>query len=254
LTVAGRNGKVFRRFPLREGFQIRLEGTLDGRSGLSLESRKSTALHDPGAEMVDRMMGLWERYGRIALAALAGIVVIGAVAFLTVRHNADQDNLASKELAESDFLFRRGDLERAKTTAQQASKTYPGTSSGTDAHRIAGDAAFWSGNFKDAISEYRAYLEKDSKGLPADCVRRSLAYALDNAKQTAEAAKTYDQVSGAFDRETNAEMLFAAARCDLASGDRAGAIQRLQRIADELGETTYAARARVKLGELSASH
>jgi tetratricopeptide (TPR) repeat protein len=203
--------------------------------------------------MVDRMTGLWERYGRIALAALAGVVVIGAVAWLTIRHNADQQNLASKALVESDFLFRRGDLERARSTAEQTSKTYGTTPAGNDAHRIAGDANFWSGNFKAAIAEYRGYLAKDGKGLPADFVRRSLAYALENDHQNADAAKTYDEISGSFDRETNAEMLDDAARAYLAAGNRGEAIKRLQRISDELGETTVAAQARVKLAELSAT-
>ncbi len=220
---------------------------------MSLESRKHTALQDPGAEMVDRMTALWDRYGRIALAVLAGIVVIAAVAILTVRHNADQDNQAAKAAAEADYLFRRGDLERARTTALQVARTWGSTPSGNDAHRIAGDAAFWSGNFKDAISEYKAYLAKSRPGLPADCVRRSLAYALDNDRQMAEAAKTYTQVSSAFDRESNAEMLYDAARCDLAAGNRAEAVKTLQRISDELGETSYAARARVRLGELGVT-
>lgn len=208
-------------------------------------------MHDPGAEMADRMVGAWERYGRTVLVALIGVVVIAVVALLTIRHNADQNNLASKALAEADYLFRRGDLERAKSTAQQVTKVYGSTPSGTDAHRIAGDASFWTNNYKDAITEYKAYLAKNSSGLPADCVRRSLAYSLDNDKQPVEAAKMYDAVTGSFDRESSAEMLYAAARCYRTAGKNAEAIARLKRISDEFGETTYAARARVKLAELS---
>ncbi len=218
---------------------------------MSLESRRNTALQDPGAEMVDRMTAYWDRYGRIVLAVLGGIVVVLAVILLTVRHNADQNNLAAKALAEASYQFRRGDLQQAKTSAQQVGKTFASTPSGVDAHRVAGDASFWAGNFKDAITEYKAYLARKSSGLPADCVRRSLAYALDNDKQPAEAAKMFDQVSGAFDRESNAEMLDAAARCWLAAGNRAEAIQRLDRISKEFGETSVAAHAREKLAELS---
>src|SRR5204862_4398168 len=123
------------------------------RLDLSLQSRRSTALQDPGAEMVDRITGLWERFGRIALAALAGIAVIGVVAWLTVRHNADQENQASKALVESDYLFRRGELERARSTAEQTEKTFAATSTGNDAHRIAGDASFWTGNSKNAPTD-----------------------------------------------------------------------------------------------------
>ena len=218
---------------------------------MSLESRKNTALQDPGAEMVDRMTGLWQHYGRAVMIALGGIVVIVAATLLTIRHNADQNNVASKALAEATYLYRRGDLDRAKTTAQQVSKTFASTPSGTDAHRVAGDAMFWTGNFKDAVTEYKAYLAKSGSGLPADCVRRSLAYSLENDKQMAEAAKVYDQVSGAFDRESSAELLFAGARCYQASGNKAEAVKRLERISLEFGETSYAMRARVKLAELS---
>jgi tetratricopeptide (TPR) repeat protein len=218
---------------------------------LSLESRKNTAMQDPGAEMVDKMTSLWDRYGRMVLVALGAVAAIVAVTFFILRYNAQQNNAAAKDLVEADYSFRRGDLENAKTTALKVAKTYGSTPSGIDAHRIAGDASFWSGNFKDAVTEYKAYLAKSSTGLPAQCVRRSLAYALDNEKQFAEAAKTYDLLPGAFDRESSAEMLSSAARCYLATGNKAEAVKRLQRISDEFGETSYAERARVRLAELA---
>lgn len=218
---------------------------------MSLESRRNTALEDPGAEMVDRMTSLWERYGRIVLVAVGAVIAIAAVWIFSVRYAEQQNNAASKSLVEADFMFRRGDLEQAKTTAQQVAKQFGSTPSGIDAHRVAGDASFWAGNFKDAATEYKAYLAKKGSGLVADCVRRSLAYALDNDKQYAEAAKAYDQVSGAFDRESNAEMLAAAARCFNASGNKAEAVKRLQKISDEFGDTSFANPARIRLAQLA---
>jgi len=219
---------------------------------LSLETRKGTAMEDPGAVMVDQLTSVWQRYGRIALGVVGAIVVVAGVAYYTVQQNKLQDNLASKKLAEADMLFWQGDYDRAKTAADEVAKSYGSTPSGVDAHRISGDAAYWRGNFKAALTEYKAYLSRNSSGTVAQSVRRSLAYSLDSDKQYAEAAKLYDGLVGVFDRESSAEMLASAARCVLVANDKAGAIQRYQRIATEFGETSAAQAARVKLAELGA--
>jgi predicted negative regulator of RcsB-dependent stress response len=220
---------------------------------LSLESRKnSAALEDPGAHMVDQLTSVWQRYARIVLAVLGAIVVVGGVAYYTIQQNKAQENLASRKLAEADMLFWQGDYDRAKTAADEVVKTYGSTPSGIDAHRVSGDAAYWRGNFKASVTEYKAYLARKSAGTVAQSVRRSLAYALDSDKQYAEAVKLYDGLVGVFDRETSAEMLSAAGRCLLETNDKAGAIQRYQRISNEFGETSAAQSARVKLAELGS--
>jgi predicted negative regulator of RcsB-dependent stress response len=220
---------------------------------LSLESRKGTALEDPGAEMLDQVSGLWERYGRIVLGALAAIVAVGAVAYFTLRSNETQEVAASEKLAQANALFWQGDYDRSKTIADEVAKQYGGTPSGIDALRISGDDAYWRGNWKDAITQYKAYLGKNGSGLMGNVVRRSLAYSYESDKQHAEAVKLYDGLVGAFDRESSAEFLAASARCLEALGNRAEAAKRLQRLTDEFGETSYASRARVKLAELSAA-
>lgn len=220
---------------------------------MSLESRKGTALQDPGAEMLDQVTSLWERYGRIILGALVAVVAVAAVAYFTIRSNATQEVSASEKLAQANALFWQGDYDRSKTIADEVAKQYGGTPSGIDALRISGDNAYWRGNWKDAITQYKAYLGKSGSGLMGNVVRRSLAYAYESDKQQAEAAKLYDGLAGVFDRESSAEFLAASARCHEALGNKAEAVKRLQRLTDEFGETSYASRARVKLAELSAS-
>lgn len=220
---------------------------------MSLESRKGTALQDPGAEMLDQVTSLWERYGRIILGALVAVVAVAAVAYFTIRSNATQEVSASEKLAQANALFWQGDYDRSKSIADETAKQYGGTPSGIDALRISGDNAYWRGNWKDAITQYKAYLGKSGSGLMGNVVRRSLAYAYESDKQQAEAAKLYDGLAGVFDRESSAEFLAASARCHEALGNKAEAVKRLQRLTDEFGETSYASRARVKLAELSAS-
>jgi len=218
---------------------------------LSLESRKSAALADPGAELLDRVTAVWERYARIILGALGALVLVAGAALWTIRSNDAQETAASTKLAQASALFwQQGDYARAKTIADEVAKQYGSTPSGLDALRVSGDAAYWNGDFKDAVASYKAYLAKHSTGLMGNIVRRSLAYALENDKQYAEASKLYDSLVGAFERESSAEFLAASARCQEALGDKAAAIERLKRLVGEYGETSSANIARVRLAEL----
>ncbi|HUK63487.1 MAG TPA: hypothetical protein VLV15_09140, partial [Dongiaceae bacterium] len=103
-----------------------------------------------------------------------------------------------------------------------------------------------------AVAEYRRYLDKAPKGLLADAARRSYAYALESGGQFAEAAKTYLELVGSFDRVSSAEFLVAAARCERLQGHDAEALKLLQRADAEFGETSYARDARVEIAELKA--
>jgi hypothetical protein len=56
-----------------------------------------------------------------------------------------------------------------------------------------------------------------------------------------------------FGRESSAEFLAAAARCQRAAGKPAEAVKSLQRLVGEYGESSYANLARVLIAELSAA-
>ena len=217
---------------------------------MSLETRKN-ALEDPGADMLDKMTSVWDRYGRIVLVILGAAAVVGVVAYFSVSAQARQENSASEKLAQASDLFWKGDYDRSRTMAQEISQQFGGTPSGVDAHRIAGDDAFWRGKWKEAIVDYKAFLSKKNSGLLAQAVQRSLAYAYEGDGQPAEAAKLYDGLVGVFDRESSGEMLMAAARSHHALHKDDIARQRLQRLIDEFGDSTYQLKARVMLAELT---
>jgi tetratricopeptide (TPR) repeat protein len=122
-----------------------------------------------------------------------------------------------------------------------------------DALRLAGDSQFWLGRFREAAGDYRHYLERNKSGLIADAVRRSLAYCLESDRQYKEAAALYEGLVGRFERESSAEFLYAAARCYRQLRQPAEADQRLKRLLDEFGETSYANRARILRAELAAA-
>jgi predicted negative regulator of RcsB-dependent stress response len=221
---------------------------------LPLPSQHTTSrLENPGDEILVPLTRAWERHGRIVLGVVAGLVIVGAIGYFSLRSRQAAEEAAAGRLAEATVLYWQGEyqqsLERARAVAQQ----YGSTPSGIDAHRQAGDAAFWGGDFKTAIAEYRQYLGHQKDGLLADAARRSLAYALESDRQFTEAIKEYEALVGHLDRASSAEFLYAAARCYLQAGQPKPAIERLQRLTDEYGETTYANQARIQLAELQVA-
>ena len=219
---------------------------------MSLESQRAAKLAQPGAEVMEPLAQFWERSGRIVLAVVGVVVAIGAVSYFTLKARAAAEETAAGKLAEANIFFWQGDYPRALALAKQVADQHGSTRSGHDAHRLAGDAAFWGGDFKNAIAEYRRYLDTDKSGLLADAARRSLAYSLESDKQYAEAAGLYEGLIGKFDRSSSAEFLAASARCERAMGKNDEAIKRLQRLTDEYGDTPYIKSAQLDLAELKA--
>jgi TolA-binding protein len=218
---------------------------------LALESQQAR-LDAEGADVVERVVSWWNLYQRAIVGVALGLVVVGGGTYLYLRSRGAQEDQASGKLAEASVLFWQGDYARSLEQAKQVYTQYASTPSGLDAHRLAGDDAFWNGDFKTAVAEYRRYLDK-ATGILADAARRSLAYALESEGQALEAAKTYESLVGKFDRTSSAEFLVAAARCYRNLGQPAEAMRRLERVDQEFGDTSYAQPARIALGELRAA-
>jgi tetratricopeptide (TPR) repeat protein len=219
---------------------------------LTLATRKSARLADPGAELLDRLGGLWEQFGRIALGVAGVVVVAGGVTFLYLRSQANTEEQAAGKLAEANVMFWSGYYQQSLDRSRQVAQQFPNAPSGIEAHRLAGDDAYWLGDFKTASAEYRRYLDRVKTGLLADAARRSLANALESDGQYKQAADGYELLVGKFDRESSAEFLYGAARCYRRLNQPAEALRRLQRLVDEFGETAVANRARIAQAELSA--
>ena len=220
--------------------------------------------------MLDRLTGFWDRYGRLTTGVVGAIAAIVVVGLLYLRAQAATEEKAAGKLAEAEIMFWQGYYPRSYDAAQLIIKQYPGSESAIEAHRLAGDDAYWRGepgDFKKSIDEYRAYLKHHRDGMLADAARRSLAYALESDAnvlksqgKTGEAepefraaASAYEGLVGKFpDRESSAEFLFASARCYRLLNQREEAAKRLQRLVDQFGETATANRARIELAEVTA--
>ncbi len=219
---------------------------------MTLAARK--VAHYPGAEVVEQATDFLKNNSRVALGVLGAVALAGVFLILSMRSRAAAESEAAGQLAEANALYWQGQYQQSLTMARQIGQAHGSTPSGIEAHRLAGDNAYWSGDYKTAISEYRAYLGRQKKGLMADAATRSLAYALESDKQFQEAAKSYESLIGRFDRESSAEFLAAAARCYRGLNQNAEAIKSLQRLVNELGETSFSHLARIEIAELSATH
>ncbi len=220
---------------------------------MSLEARKTGQLSDPGADLIDRAGRLWDQYGRIVIGVAAGAAIVGVLFIFWSRSRATNESAAATRLAEATALFWQGEYARSRDMARQVAEEFGSTKSGADAHRLMGDNAHWTGDYANAITEYRTYLQREKSGILADAARRSLAYSLESSGQYAEAAKQYEEIVGRFDRESSAEFLAASARCYLALGQRDQAVQRLRRLLDEFADTSQSTLARIRLAELEAA-
>ncbi len=217
---------------------------------MSLESRRGTQLHDPGAELLDRVGAIWSEYGRVILGGLVVAAAIVGGVILFQKNQARTAAQASAKLAEATVLFWQGDYARSLEAAKQVSQEYASTPAGKDAHRLAGDNAFWTGDYKTAVEEYKQYLSGAGSNMLADAARRSLAYALESEGQYAEAATNYLALVGKFDRETDGEMLLAAGRSHKEAGMLAEAKQDLEKLDNEYGDTSSARKGRELLAEI----
>lgn len=217
---------------------------------MALHTQHSSRLEQPGAEIMVPLANFWDRYGKIVLGVLAGLVVVGAVGFFSMRSRREAEVAAAGKLAEASLYYWQGDHQRALALARETADQYGSSPSGKDAHRLAADAAYWAGDFKTAVAEYRRYLGGKPEGVLADAARRSLAYSLESDRQYLEAAKEYEALVGRFDRVSSAEFLVAAARSLQAANQAPAAVQRLERVITEFGETEYASQARIALAEI----
>ena len=218
-----------------------------------MATQRRAHIEDPGAVILDRVTSYWGRFGRLTLGALGVLAAAALVGFFTIRARAAAESEAAAQLTEANFLFWQGEYTRSLQVAKQVSQQFPSTWSGVDALRLAGDDAFWNGDWKSAVDYYRRYLEKNRSGLVSDAARRAYAYALESDGQYQAAADQFEALVGKFDRESSAEFLVAAARCHRALGQPDQTAQRLQRVLDEFGETSQAPTARIRLGELRPS-
>ncbi len=206
-----------------------------------------------GMDGLDRLRHYWELNQKLILGMLGVVLAAAIIGFFTWRARIEASSSAAGRLAEASVQFWQGNYQGSLGIAQQVAGQHGGTPAGVDAWRLIGDNQYWLGQFKDAAASYRKFLDRRKRGVLADAVRRSLAYALESDRQFDEAARIYLDLATRLDRESAADCLLGAARCLRAAGRAAEAANLYRRVASDFGETGSARMARIYLAETSVT-
>ncbi len=102
---------------------------------MTLATRKHARLEDPGAELLDRMLLHWNRYGKIVLGVVVGLAVVGGGVFLALRSRAQTETQAAGRLAEANIMFWSGYYQQSLDRSKHASPATTTTGSGTSRAR-----------------------------------------------------------------------------------------------------------------------
>jgi tetratricopeptide (TPR) repeat protein len=191
------------------------------------------------------------RYGRMAGIAVLALALAGAAYYLWNRGRVEREGEASVRLAQMRALYWRADYPAVVQQARTIESEFAGTRAAAEATRVKGDALYWQGDFKGAITAYEEYLTKIDARSPALAqVRESLAQALENDGQYERAARMYEEIAVLEGpREILAARWLGAGRAWQLAGDREQALAAYRKVVREYAETASARTAQVRLGE-----
>jgi tetratricopeptide (TPR) repeat protein len=186
-----------------------------------------------------RIRKLYDRFSRAVNIGLAALLAVAVIGVLMARSKRGAEVKSQEMLGLAEQAYYMNDYPRVVRDMAPILKSYPGT-------RAAGTAAFYTANAwyaQNNISEAEKYYT-----MVADHYRKNplfsasslagLAAIEESRKQTAKAARIYEKAGKEYPELYAAPFyLKDAARCYLASGDRASAVKLLAFIEKEHPES-----------------
>jgi len=216
-----------------------------------LEFRKRRQQEDPLVRTWSELQTGFDRYGRaLGIAVVLVIVAAGAFYFWNRARQAREAE-ASVQLAEARGLYWRGDYATVLQQTRDIETQYAGTRSAAEATRVRGDALYWQGDFKAAISAYEEYVSRVDLNSPAHSqVQENLAQALENDGQFERAAQIYEEVAAAEGpRDILASRWIHAGRAWHLAGNREKSIAAYHHVVENYADTPSFRDAQLRLGE-----
>lgn len=206
---------------------------------------------DPLYRVWDQVQDWAARYGRVAGIVLLVLVVAAGALYFWNRARADREADASVRLAQVRSLYWRGDYPTVLLQTREIETEFAGTRAAAEATRVKGDALYWQGDFKGAVTAYEEYLQRVGAQSPALAqVRENLAQALENDGQFERAAETYEAIAKLEGpRPILAARWLGAARAWQLAGSHERAVAAYRTVIREYGDTQSARTAQVLLGE-----
>lgn len=182
---------------------------------------------------------------------LAGVAVIGLVAWFMTTASARKEAFAAEALEQARSIGESGNVGEAVQQFQQIATTYAGTAAGYDAVLGMAQSRLIAGQAELAVSTLEDFLADRPPATYLAPANGLLGTAYENTKRYPEAAEAYRKASDAATVDfLKATLLLDAARATRLGGDREGAIALYQRVVDEFGATAARSEAEVRLSEL----
>lgn len=211
---------------------------------------------DPLVTAAFRARELWESHGQKILIGLGAVVVLVVLGYLILHARSQAEQRASGDLFRAELSVQQGDYPTAIQMLTELIDNAPDTRAARHAMVLLADSYAAQEKPRDAATWYRKALDKAGK----DPILRlsaasGFATSLEDGGQFAEAANAY----GAVVRDVTTDnergrALFAQARCLLAAGQRAKAIEALRAvIALPTAEPAVTEPALERLGELETT-
>ena len=174
-----------------------------------------------------RATDVWERHGRVILAAAGGVILVAVLAVFVMRTRAQSEERAQGDLFRAVLAVQQGDYVTGAPMLKELIDNSSGTKAARDALRYLGDASMMQGKPAEAADWYKKFIAKAGGDKNAALAGTwGLAAAQEDAKAFAEAAAAYGdaaKMSGT-DNERGRAML-AQARCYMRAGQNAKAIE-----------------------------
>jgi tetratricopeptide (TPR) repeat protein len=211
---------------------------------------------DPLVTAAFRAREFWDSHGQKVLIAVGAVILLLVLGYLILRARTQAEERAAGDLFRAEISVQQGDYPSAIQVLTELIDSAPDTRAARQARVLLGDSFAAQQKPRDAVTWYRKALDKAGKNpLVRISAARGLAASLEDGGEFADAANAYAAV--AKDVKTDNERgraLYSEARCLLAAGQRAKAIEVLRSIiALPAADLTVTQPAQERLGELEAT-
>ncbi len=216
-------------------------------------SKTEAAAGQPADAFDDRAESAmdWVRANARTIAIALGVVALVAVIWLVVRWNQDRNAIAAEsQLNRARQSYAQGNLPLAQTDLRRVIQRYGGSAAGSQAAMLLAQTYFEQGK---ADSGLKVLNDAEAADADESAFEALKGAGLEQKKEYAQAAERYRAASASADGKISKDRYLAdAARALTSAGNKAAAATIWESLSKD--ETSvFAAEARVRLGELTAT-
>jgi len=207
----------------------------------------------PQKDAAESLVEWIQSHQRAVVAGVAALAVVVALGWFTFAYRKNKEEAAGEALNQARFASQSGNFPLAANDLSRVISQFRGTSAADEAVILLAQVRLLQEQPNLAAEELEAAVSglADQFKAPAYGL---LGTALENIGRMADAASAYERAAGtSWYDAVAAQYLNDAARAKWVSGDIAGAITTYEQVLEDYPESTSAAEARVRVGELRAT-